>query len=336
MASPSGNPNAGGDSRGEAGVTRDIDMAGVPGGDQLAAARHRLAGRIRRTPLLEIDADELVQGSRFRLLLKLETLQHTGAFKVRGALNALLASGTPTSVVAASGGNHGAAVAWAATSEKVAAEIFVPVSAPVAKLERIASYGGRLHLIEGYYADALQASRAYVEEHGGFQIHAYDDPEVVAGQATCGAEILEQEPATTRVLVACGGGGLYAGTALGCGREVVVSAVEPELAPTLTRALTGDAADPVPVSGVAVDSLGAGHAGTIARVVAREREMTPLLVSDEMILEAQRWLWDRTRIAAEPGGAAAVAALLGRAVEPLSGEVVVAVVSGGNGPALSL
>lgn len=315
-----------------------IDRAGrstpVPSYADVEAAAARLGHRIRRTPVLELDAAELDAGSG-RLVLKLEVLQHTGVFKARGALNALLraaeAGGLPADgVVAASGGNHGAAVAWAAQAAGVAATVFVPDSSPRSKVDRIASYGATVEVVEGRYPQARAALDAWVRDRDVLDIHAYDAPDVVAGQGTLGLELAEQVPGASRALISCGGGGLYAGSAIGVAGAFPVLPVEPELCPTLDRALAAGGPTRVEVSGLAADSMGAGVAGAIAHAVADRHGVTPLLVDDEAIAAARWFLWERCRVVAEPGGSTALAALLSGATRVEDGETVLVVVSGGN------
>ncbi|HUZ21799.1 MAG TPA: threonine/serine dehydratase [Acidimicrobiales bacterium] len=309
----------------------------MPTSKDLEQARERLAGRVRRTPVIELGdelAAQLATGSArasWSLVLKLEMTQFTGSFKARGALNSLLARPVPESgVVAASGGNHGAAVAWAASTCGVPATIFVPSTSPASKLERIRGYGAELHVVEGHYAEALTASIAHAGRTGARLVHAYDDPDVVAGQSTIGAELLEQVPDADTVLLACGGGGLYAGVALACTGHAVAVPVEPATCPTLQRAVAAGEPVPVDVGGLAADSLGARQAGAIAAAVALAKHAEPRLVDDADIAAARSWLWEHVRVPAEPGGATGLAALLARAYEPREHEKVVVVVSGAN------
>ncbi|MBM7790859.1 threonine/serine dehydratase [Tenggerimyces flavus] len=301
----------------------------VPDAAELKAAAERLRGRIRRTPILELDGQEVgVQGS---VLLKLELLQHVGVFKTRGALNTLLSTEVPPDgVVAASGGNHGAAVAWAAREVGVKAQIFVPKTSPQAKVDRVRSYGADVHLIDGYYPEALIASKEWAAERDVLQIHAYDMTSVVAGASTLGQELVEQVPEATAVLVSCGGGGLYAGTALGVGDAAQVHIVEPELCPTMHAAL--EAGEPVETTlgGVASDSMAAPRAGAIPYAVATSHHARSFLVTDEAIIAARKFLWERCRLLAEPGGATAFASLLSKAYVPGEGDTTVVVISGGN------
>lgn len=301
----------------------------VPEPAELKAAAERLRGRIRRTPILELDGAEVgVQG---RVILKLELLQHVGVFKTRGALNTLLSTDVPKDgVVAASGGNHGAAVAWAAREVGVKAHIFVPKTSPQAKVDRVRSYGADVHLIDGYYPDALKVSQTWAAERDVLQIHAYDQTSVVAGASTLGQEIVDQVPEATTVLTSCGGGGLYAGTALGVGDRATVLPVEPELCPTMHAALAAGHPVETTLGGVAADSMAALQAGIIAFAVASGRNARSILVPDEAIMASRRFLWERCRLLAEPGGATAFASLLCGAYVPRPEDTTVIVVSGGN------
>ena len=311
-----------------------LDESILPDRAELRAAESRLHGIIRRTPVLELagpDLADLEAVAAGRVLLKLELLQHVGVFKARGALNTLLSVPLPAGgVVAASGGNHGAAMAWAARLVGVPARIFVPATSPRAKVERITGYGAEVVVVPGFYPEALAASRDWAAGRDVLEVHAYDQASVVVGQATLGLELAEQVPDASTVLVSCGGGGLYAGVALGVPCPVVP--VEPALCPTLHAAIEHGGPVPTEVAGVAADSMGAAAAGRIAYAVAAGRGTTPVLVPDEAIVAARRWLWRRCRVLAEPGGATAFAALLSGAFRPAAGDVTVVVVSGGNHP----
>jgi threonine dehydratase len=301
----------------------------VPDEAELKAAAERLRGRIRRTPVLELDAAEV--GVEGRLVLKLELLQHVGVFKTRGALNTLLSADVPAAgVVAASGGNHGAAVAWAARQVGVPAHIFVPATSPQAKVDRVRSYGAEVHVVDGYYPEALIASQEWAADRDILQIHAYDQTSVVAGASTLGREIVEQVPDATTVLVSCGGGGLYAGTALGVGDAAQVHVVEPELCPTMHVALEAGRPVEATLGGVASDSMSAPRAGAIPFAVATTHGARSFLVPDDAIVAARRWLWERCRLLAEPGGATAFASLLGKTYVPSPEDTTVVVISGGN------
>jgi len=298
-------------------------------GAAIAAAASRLAPHIRRTPILEADgADFGAPG--IRLVFKLEFLQHAGSFKARGAFNHLLTRAIPEAgVVAASGGNHGAAVAYAAMKRGVPATIFVPSVASPAKMEQIRGYGARLEVAGERYNDALLASERWVERTQACAIHAYDQWETLQGQGTVGLEFEQQAPDLDALLVAVGGGGLIGGIAAWYAGRVPVIGVEPEEAPTLTRAL--EAGEPVdaPAGGVAADSLAPKRVGTLMFPIARQHVST-VLVEDDAIREAQRALWKSLRIVAEPGGATAMAALLSGAWKPRPGARVGVLLCGAN------
>lgn len=280
---------------------------------------------MRKTPVLR---DEL---AGFDVTLKLELLQHAGSFKPRGAFNRLLSSQVPGGgVIAASGGNHGAAVAYAARKLGVRAEIFVPAATPRAKVDRIASYGATVVPGGATYAEAFLESRVRQAETGALEVHAYDQEDVVAGQGTVARELEHDAPDLTHVLVATGGGGLIGGIAAWYGGSVDVVSVEPEGCPTLHNALLASQPVDAPVGGLAADSLGARRVGGLMFPLAQSFVSRAVLVADDAILAAQRLLWDRFRIIAEPGGATALAALLSGRFVPPSGAKVGVVVCGGN------
>jgi len=292
-------------------------------------ARERIAGHVRRTPVLEVAGPDL--DLAFPVTLKLELFQHTGSFKARGAFNNLLSGDIPNAgVVAASGGNHGAAVAFAAARLGVPARIFVPQIAGPAKIDLIRATGAALEVVPGAYADAFAASEAYREQTGAATIHAYDTPVTLAGQGTLGAEIEEQAPDLDILLVAVGGGGLIGGVASWFEGRVRVMAVEPEQAPTLHRALRDGPEAQVEVSGIAANSLGARRIGGLCHEIATRLGIESVLVADAAIAEAQSRLWRTARIAAEPGGATALAALTSGVFVPPPGARVGVVVCGGN------
>ena len=295
----------------------------------IAAAAARLAPYIRHTPTVEIGD---VAGQSLRATLKLELLQHTGSFKPRGAFNRLLTASIPASgAIAASGGNHGAAVAYAALSLGVPAEIFVPAGTPATKTGRIAGYGARVIQGGTAYADALAACQTRQAETGALDVHAYDQPEVLAGQGTVGREFEQDAPDLTHILVAVGGGGLIGGIAAWYAGSAAVIAVEPEGCPTLHTALRMGHPVDCPVSGLAADALGARKVGAAMFPIAQCFVAESVLVADEAIVAAQRFLWEHLRLIAEPGGAAALAALLsGRFVAPKGARVGVVVCGGSN------
>jgi threonine dehydratase len=285
---------------------------------------------IRRTPVVELAGAEIGLDG-VTLLLKLELHQHSGSFKARGAFANLLLRRIPTTgVVAASGGNHGAAVAYAAMKRGVPAKIFVPSISSAAKVERIRSYGADLVVGGERYADALAASDAWAEASGAAPVHAFDQNETLLGQGTLASELEEQVPVLSTVIVAVGGGGLIAGMAAWYQRRVRILGVEPEAAPTMTRALEAGRPVDAEAGGIAADSLAPRRVGERVFPIARDYVDSVVLVTDDAILQAQQELWRLLRIAAEPGGAAAFAALLSGRYRPRAGERVGVVVSGGN------
>ena len=285
---------------------------------------------VRVTPILELNGTDAGLGA-FPLILKLELLQHAGSFKTRGAFANLLTRPVPAAgVVAASGGNHGAAVAYAAMRLGVPARIFVPVVSSAAKIARIRSYGADLVVGGERYADALAASEAWVRDSGALPVHAFDQPETLLGQGTLGLELSGQAAALDTLLVAVGGGGLIGGIAAWYGGRVKVVGVEPEAAPTLTEALKAGRPVDAPAGGLAADSLAPRRVGELMFPIARAHVTRVVLVADSAIRAAQQRLWEAVRIVAEPGGAAAFAALLDGAYVPEPGERVGVVVSGGN------
>jgi len=300
------------------------------GRPEIEAAARRIRAHVRRTPVLELGAGTF--DLPCRLTLKLELMQHTGSFKPRGAFNKILSSEVPDAgVIAASGGNFGLAVAFAAHTLGHRAEVFVPSNSPRVKADRIRTLGADVTVVEGWYDEALEASRARTAETGALVMHAYDQPEVVAGQGTLGPELAEQVPDADTVLVAIGGGGLIGGVAGWYEGRTRVIGIEPETSRSMTAAL--EAGEPVDVEygGYAADSLGTRRAGEIAFAIVSKHVERVVLVSGDAIRDAQRHLWHEVRVFAEPGGAAALAALLAKAYLPEPGEHVVALVCGANG-----
>ncbi len=293
---------------------------------EIDRAAARIEPHVRRTPVLYL-GDAMGRG--FRLSLKLDSMQPTGSFKVRGAFSLLTGVPVPESgVVAASGGNFGLAVAHASSVMGLRATIFVPATSPAEKVDRIAHYGVETRIVPGYYPEALEASREWAVSSGAMEAHAYDQPELVAGQGTLGREIMEQVPDVGSVLLAVGGGGLIAGVASWIRDEARVVAVEPSACPTLNRALDAGRPVPVEVGGVAASSLGASTLGDIAWASTGWIDGS-ILVDDTDIVAAQRWLWETCRVVAEPAGATPLAALLTGGYMPGEDHVVV-VVSGAN------
>lgn len=290
----------------------------------------RIAPHIRRTPVIHVDgADFGLAG--VALAFKLEFLQHSGSFKARGAFTHLLSHKVgEAGVVAASGGNHGAAVAYAAHRLGVRATIFVPGVASPAKLARIRGYGADLRVVGERYADALAASEDFVRDTGATPIHAYDQPETLLGQASVGLEFEAAAPDLDALLVAVGGGGLIGGIAAWYAGRIRVVGVEPERAPTLAHALAAGRPVDAPGGGVAADSLAPRQVGQLMFPIMQRHGAGSVLVSDAAIVEAQGSLWDVLRIVVEPGGAAAFAALLAGAWRPRPGQRVGVVLCGAN------
>jgi threonine dehydratase len=292
-------------------------------------AARRIRPHIRETPLLHVASGTF--GITVPLVLKLEHLQNTGSFKPRGAFNSLLAGPVPPGgVVAASGGNHGIAVAYAAGRLGVRARIFVPTLASPVKVAQIRTTGAEVTVEGARYAEALALAEAYQRETGALAVHAYDSVETVAGQGTLGREWDAQWPSLDTLLIAVGGGGLIAGIAAWYQGRLRIVSVEPERSRALHAALEGGRPLEVPVGGVAADSLGASRLGAIPFGLISPYVSPAVLVTDDAIEEAQRRLWRETRIAAEPGGATALAALIAGAYQPAADERVGVLICGGN------
>jgi threonine dehydratase len=303
--------------------------------EQIARCEKLIRPYIRRTPVIEIDGAEigLVPG---KLCLKLELFQHSGSFKARGAFANLLTRTVPVSgVVAASGGNHGAAVAYAAMTLNEPAKIFIPSISSPAKIERIRGYGADLVIEGDRYADALAASEAWAQQSGALPVHAFDQDETILGQGTLGIELDEQAPDIDTLLVPVGGGGLIAGLAAWYAGRIRVVGVEPFAAPTLTRALKAGHPVDAEAGGLAADSLAPRRIGERIFPIAKSHVHGTVLVADEAIRRAQDVLWQTLRIVAEPGGAAAFAGLVSGAYRPQTGERVAVIISGGNTTAVN-
>lgn len=302
---------------------------------EIAATFERIAPHLRRTPVIEVcGADFGIAADR--LALKLELQQHAGSFKARGAFANLLTRPVPAvGVVAASGGNHGAAVAYAARKLGIPAKIFVPTVASPAKIALLKEFGADLVIGGDRYADALAASEAWVQESGALAIHAYDQRETLLGQGTTALEFESQAPDLDTVLVAVGGGGLIGGVAAWFAGRVKVVSVEPTTAPTLFEAHKAGRPVDAPAGGIAADSLAPKRVGELMFPIAERYVAEFVLVSDEAILDAQERLWKTLRVAAEPGGAAAFAALLSGAYQPAPGERVGVLICGGNTSAVN-
>jgi threonine dehydratase len=297
--------------------------------ESIAATEAAIRQHIRCTPVLECDGADV--GVDARIFLKLELLQHSGSFKARGAFANLAVRHVPAAgVIAASGGNHGAAVAYAARHMGVHATIFVPTIASPNKIQRIRDYGAELRVGGDRYDDALAASEAWAAQSGAMRVHAFDQAETMLGQGTIGLELEQQVPDLDTVLVAVGGGGLIAGIAAWFAGKVRIIGVEPEGAPTLFKAFEAGRPVDAPTEGIAADSLAPRRIGDRVFPIARRYVERVVLVSDDEIVAAQKALWSSARIVAEPGGAASTAALIAGRYLPRAGERVAVVVSGGN------
>jgi threonine dehydratase len=315
-----------------------IYHGGMPlvGRDSIARTYETIRPYIRRTPVIEVDGSDFGLAG-ISLVFKLESLQHSGSFKARGAFTNLLMRDIPAAgVVAASGGNHGTAVAFAAMKLKKPARIFVPKVASPTKLQRIREYGADLVVTGERYADALAASEIWTAESGAVAVHAYDQIETLLGQGSVGLEFEEQAPQLDSLIVAVGGGGLIGGIAAWYGSRIRIVGVEPEAAPTLTRALEAGRPVDAEAGGIAADSLAPKRVGEMMFPIAQAHVKSVVLVSDESIQEAQKALWKVLRVVAEPGGAAAFAALLSGRYQPGPGEKVGVLVCGGNTTAVDL
>ena len=304
--------------------------------EEIAHTYNVIRPYIRRTPVVDVNAADFGLDP-LPLVLKLELLQHTGSFKTRGAFSNLLTRAVPAAgVVAASGGNHGVAVAYAAKQVGKPARIFVPVVSSPAKVDRIRSYGAELVVGGERYYDALIASEEWATESGAMAVHAYDQMETLWGAGSVGLEFEEQAPGIDTLLVACGGGGLIGGIAGWCQGRIRIVGVEPEKAPTLYHALEAGCPVDAEAGGIAADSLAPKRVGELMFPLAQRWVDRVVLVSDEAIVEAQKALWSTLRVVAEPGGAAAFAALMSGAYRVAAGERVGVLVCGANTTAVDL
>lgn len=298
--------------------------------EQISAVHQRIAPYIRQTPIMMVDGADfgLTTGP---LTLKLELFQHAGSFKARGAFTNLLTREIPSvGVVAASGGNHGVAVAFAAQRLGIPATIFVPTISSPAKMERICELGAELIVTGERYADALAASEEFVAKTGALAVHAYDQVETLLGQGTLGKELQSQAPEIDTLFVAVGGGGLMGGIAAWYRDTVKLIGVEPTLAPTLTNALAAGHPVDAPTGSIAADSLAPRQVGELMFPYAQQFVPETILVTDDEIRAAQEALWKHLRIVAEPGGATAFAAVLAGKYQPCAGERLAILICGGN------
>ena len=298
--------------------------------DMIAQCEGLIRPFIRRTPVVEVDSAEFGLPGHM-LTLKLELLQHSGSFKARGAFaNLLTRDVPPAGVVAASGGNHGVAVAYAAMKLGKPAKIFVPGICSPAKVEHIRGYGADLTIGGDRYADALAASETWVQQTGALPVHAFDQHETIMGQGTLGLELAGQAPEIDTLLVSVGGGGLISGLAAWYAGRIKVIGVEPFAAPTLTRAFEAGHPVDAEAGGLAADSLAPRRVGERVFPIVWKYARQTVLVTDAAIAETQATLWRALRIVAEPGGAAALAAILSSAYRPAAGERVAVLICGGN------
>ena len=267
--------------------------------DDIEAAAQRIGTRVRQTPVIDHDG----------ITLKLELLQHAGSFKTRGAYNRVLSEPElpAAGIIAASGGNHGAAVAYVGAALAVPTEIFIPSTSPDIKRTNVERFGATVRVIEGFYDDAQAAANERQAESGAVMIHPYDHPATVAGQGTMGRELADQVDGFDTLVVAAGGGGFIAGQAAWFRNDVRIVSVEPESSQCLRVALAAGEPVDVPVSGVAADSLGARRVGAVPWELIRHFVDEAVVVDDDAIRAAQRELWEQFRLIVEPGGAAALA-----------------------------
>ncbi|MEL6555950.1 MAG: threonine/serine dehydratase [Cyanobacteria bacterium J06621_11] len=292
-------------------------------------AHARLSGYVRETPVITLPSGAF--GVDAHLTLKLELMQHAGSFKSRGAFNRILQNTVPTSgVIAASGGNHGAAVAYAAQQLGYPAEIFVPTISSAAKVARIKSYGAKVVVGGDDYFEALAQSELRAKETVGLVVHAFNQWEVIAGQGTVGLEFEQQAPELDTVLVSVGGGGLIAGIAAWYQGDRNIVSIEPESAPTLHESLAAGARKMVEVGGIAADALGAREVGEEMFPIAQQYVSECVLVAEDAIVAAQQLLWDELRLVAEPAGVVPIAALMSGRYVPDPGEKVGVLICGGN------
>jgi len=301
----------------------------------IARCERIIRPHIRRTPVIEVNGDEFGLPAA-TLTLKVELLQHSGSFKARGAFANVLTREVPKAgIVAASGGNHGAATAYAAMKLGKRAKIFVPHVSSPAKIQRIREYGADLAIEGDRYADALAASEAWAQQTGAMPIPAFDQNETILGQGTLGLELEQQAADIDTVLVSVGGGGLIAGIAAWYAGRVKVVGVEPLASPTLTKAFEAGHPVDAEAGGLAADSLAPRRIGERVFPIVQKYARQTVLVSDDAIADAQARLWRGLRIVAEPGGAAAFSAILSGAYKPAAGERVAIVISGGNTAAVN-
>jgi threonine dehydratase len=295
------------------------------------AAAAALEGVVRRTPVVSVAREDLGLAPGAPIQCKLEYLQYSGTFKARGASHFMVRNDIgPAGVVAASGGNHGAAVAWAARARGYEANIFVPTISSPAKVDRLRSYGATVHQVGAVYSESLEASRTFEAASGATSIHAYDHPDVMAGAGTTGLEFVEQTGRLDTMLLACGGGGLSGGVAIAVGEDVNVVVCEGQTTNAYAAARAAGEPVDVAVSGVTADALGATRIGTLAWNALSAIDAPSALVADDAVMEARQLLWSALRIVVEPAVATTVAALTSGAYEPAPDERVGIVLCGAN------
>ena len=306
-------------------------MDGLPTAADVRDAALRIAGTVRRTPIVSVNGASMGAPQLDNVVLKLEYLQHSGSFKARGAANFMLTNEIgPAGVVAASGGNHGAAVAWAAREAGHKATIFVPTISSPAKVERLHHFGAELHQVGDVYGESFVESERFRAESGATGIHAYNHPDVLAGAGTTGLEFLEQTGGLDTILVSCGGGGLAAGMSFVTGDATRIIVCETERTAAYAAAVAAGEVVDVEVGGIAADALGATRIGELAWRALRHVEAPSVLVTDDDVVAATEHLWTEFRIRVEPAAATAAAALLAGAYVPEEREHVGLVLCGAN------
>jgi threonine dehydratase len=301
--------------------------------NNVEVAARRIAGHVRRTPVAEVESGAFAPAGA--VVLKLEFMQHTGSFKARGAFNRILSAAEAgqlpaQGVISASGGNAGLAVAYAATTLGVPAQVYVPTTAPPVKVDKLRRLGATVVCHGGEYAEAYDAATRRAADTGALFCHAYDQPQICAGQGTVALELAEQVAELDTVVLAVGGGGLMAGVAAALEGQATVVAAEPRTCPTLHAALVAGGPVDIEVSGIAADSLGARRVGSIAYDVAVRSGVRSLLVTDEDLITARRLLWDHHRLVVEHGTAAALAALTSGVYRPAAAERIAILLCGAN------
>lgn len=299
--------------------------------DEVDRAATVIEPHVQSTPVVEIRAADLGIDADVEIVLKLEYLQRSGSFKGRGATHFVATQEIgPAGLVAASGGNHGAAVAWAAQRFGHPCHIFVPTISAPAKVDRLRQFGAEVHQVGDVYAESLAASEEWRERSGAVGVHAYNDPVVLAGAGTCAREFWLQTGGLDSMLFATGGGGLAGGGAVWLGDRTEVVCCETDGTRAYAAAVESGGPVAVQVSGAAADALGATSIGEQPWRLLHEVGATSAVVSDDQLLDAKALLWDRYRIVVEPSAAASMAALVSGAWRPQPGTRVGVVLCGAN------